>query len=341
MKAAIYNPYLDTLGGGERYTISFAKALSELGFNVDLEWKDKNIISVLEKRFGLKCDNINTVDSVSRGDGYDVCFWVSDGSIPALKARKNFLHFQVPFHDVGGRSLINKMKLFRISDIICNSLFTKNVIDKEFGVNSVVLYPPVDVDSFKPKKKQNIILAVGRFSGLLQNKGQEILIDNFKKMYDQGFKEWKLIVAGGAEVGEDNFLSVLREKSGGYPIKIEVGPEFRVLKDYFAAAKIFWAATGVGINENEFPENVEHFGITVVESMAAGCVPVAFNAGGFKESIKDGINGYLWNNEEELRNKTIELTTDHKNLKLLSKNAMNDSKNFSYEVFKENVKKLL
>lgn len=53
MKAAIYNPYLDTLGGGERYTLSFAKALLDKGYDVDIEWKSPGIIKLLEKRFGL------------------------------------------------------------------------------------------------------------------------------------------------------------------------------------------------------------------------------------------------------------------------------------------------
>ncbi|MFH1656622.1 MAG: hypothetical protein ABH956_02505, partial [Candidatus Nealsonbacteria bacterium] len=108
MKAAIYNPYLDTLGGGERYSISFAKILKEKGYEVFVQWKDLSIKEKLEERFGISLKGINFIPDIKRGDGYDSCFWVSDGSIPALKARKNYLHFQVPFKDVKGKSLINK-----------------------------------------------------------------------------------------------------------------------------------------------------------------------------------------------------------------------------------------
>src|SRR3989339_690373 len=112
-KAAIYNPYLDTLGGGEKYTLSFAKVLAEdLGYDVSIEWKEEKIKEKLIARFGLKLpQNINFVKNINRGDSYDICFWVSDGSIPTLRAKKNYIHFQVPFHDVDGRSLLNKMKL--------------------------------------------------------------------------------------------------------------------------------------------------------------------------------------------------------------------------------------
>ena len=101
-KASLYNPYLDTLGGGEKYTLSFA-----------IEWKDKNIKEKLTKRFGIKLPkNVNFVKDINRGEGYDVCFWVSDGSVPTLRAKNNYLHFQVPFTNVNGKSLLNKMKLF-------------------------------------------------------------------------------------------------------------------------------------------------------------------------------------------------------------------------------------
>src|SRR3989304_4255609 len=164
MRAAIYNPYLDTLGGGERYTLSFAKVLSDNGWDVDVEWKDEKIKKVSETRFGMDLSKINIVQAINRGDGYDLCFWVSDGSIPTLKSRKNLLHFQVPFHNVGGNSLLNKMKLFRIDNIVCNSVFTKKVIDHEYGVESTVLYPPAPVTLVKPKRKENLIIYVGRFS---------------------------------------------------------------------------------------------------------------------------------------------------------------------------------
>ena len=183
MKCAIYNPYLDTLGGGERYTLTFAKVLAEEGYDVDVEWKDLSIKEKLSKRFGLKLPaNIKIVDFVNRGEGYDLIFWVSDGSIPTLRASKNFIHFQFPFHDVNGSSLLNKMKLFRVNKIICNSRFTKAVIDQEYGLSSDVLYPPVANELYKPKRKINQICYISRFSNLTQNKGHEILIKEFKKL---------------------------------------------------------------------------------------------------------------------------------------------------------------
>ena len=342
-KATIYNPYLDTLGGGERYTLTFAKVLAEVGYDVDIEWKNKNIIEKLSKRFGLKLSqNIKIVESVNRGENYDLVFWVTDGSIPTLKATNNHLHFQVPFHNVNGKSLLNKMKLFRIKKIICNSNFTKNVIDKEYGVDSIVLYPPVATDLFKSKRKINQICYVSRFSNLTQNKGHEILIKAFKNLVkDAKFNSWKLILAGGIEVGSEKYLKYLKSKAVNLNIEFVESPTLEVLRDIFGKSKIFWSGAGFGENESKNPEKVEHFGITLVEAMSAGCVPVVYNAGGYKEIIDNGKNGYLWQNSRELINITKQLVYESGALTRLSKEAILSSRKYGYEEFKREIEKII
>lgn len=340
MRAAFFNPYLDTLGGGERYTMSFAKVLLDNGFKVDVQWKSLGISEKLEERFGLKLNSINYVRDIKRGDGYDVCFWVSDGSIPLLRSRKNFLHFQFPFKDVNGRSLINKMKLFRINKIVCNSYFTKSFIDQEYGVDSEVIYPPVDVASIRPKRKENIILSVGRFSQLTQAKNQHILVETFKKIARR-YPDWRLILAGGSDVGVDDYLRKLIKSSSAYPIEIIENPDFEKIKDLYGKSKIYWTATGFGINEKTEPKKVEHFGIAVVEAMSGGCVPLAYSAGGHKETIVEDENGFLWKKIPELTKKTKTLLDNPKKLREISANAKEDARVYEYNRFEGDVLDLL
>ncbi len=340
MKAAIYNPYLDTLGGGERYTMAVATTLVKLGYGVDVEWKDTSIKDKLEARFGIDLSGVSFVDDVKRGDGYDVCFWVSDGSIPALKSRNNFLHFQVPFTGVSGRSILNRVKLTRVKKIICNSKFTKRFIDKEFGVDSFVLYPPVATHQFKPKTKEDIILNVSRFSQLLQSKGQDALIKSFK-VFSKSNPGYQLILAGGVEVGADKYVEKLKKLIGGYNIKIIKSPSFSELKELYGSARFFWSAAGIGVNEKKEPKRVEHFGITLVEAMASGCVPIVYKAGGYKEIIRDGVNGYLWSTTARLTQITRKLVANEKLVKNISTLAKKDASKYSYEEFGENFKSLL
>ncbi len=341
MRAAIHNPYLDTLGGGERYTLSFARVLQSSGWKVDIAWNDPKIKSLLEERFGMDLGGIGIVDDIKRGDGYDLCFWVCDGSIPTLQSRKNILHFQVPFHGVGGKSLLNRMKLFRINKIVCNSEFTKKVVDREYGVNSVVVYPPVPTHDIKPKRKENIIMYVGRFSPLLQSKKQDVLIKAFKRLFDGGLVDWKLVLAGGIELGVGDYLEKLKKMSEGYPIEIMKSPDFKILKDLYGRARIFWSASGYGEDEKKFPEKVEHFGITPVEAMSAGAVPILYNAGGHKEIVKDGVNGFVWESTSSLISKTKKVISGRGVYTGLSKVAKNDSQKFSYERFEKEILSLI
>lgn len=337
-KAAIIDPYLDSMGGGELYTLSFAKILLEMGYEVDLEWDKPGIKDVLSERFDLNLTGLNIVADTNRGDGYDLSFWVSDGSIPALKARKNILHFQVPFKDVNGKSLINRMKLFRVNKIISNSMFTKKTVDAEYGIDSIVIYPPVSIDLIKAKRKENLILYVGRFSNLLQSKRQDVLVDAFTKI---NLKDWRLVLAGGSEIGDDGFIEKLKKSSLDKNIVILESPSRKEILDYFGHAKIFWSASGFGINEAENPKKMEHFGISAVEAMAAGAVPVIYNGGGHKEIVTHDVDGYLWNNVEELITSTSQLVNNKIVWNNLSKNAKNSAAKFSYAKFRENVNKIL
>lgn len=353
MKAGIYDPYLDTLGGGERYSLTVADCLSKNGYQVDVFWDDKADKKRLEERLGIKLERVNFIPDIFKKAGiikkwrilkkYDFIFYLSDGSIPFLFGKKNILHFQVPFHAGRRKSLINKIKFRKIKAVVCNSFFTKKFIDQEYGIKSEVLYPPIDVASFKPLKKENIIINVGRFTDLLHQKRQDILVTvfkNLKKLYPKETEGWRLILAGGDEEGQ-KLVARLEQMSKGFPIKIIANPRFDSLKEIYGQAKIFWTAAGFGINEEKEPEKVEHFGITTVEAMAAGCVPVVIRKGGQPEIVKDGVNGLLWESKEELVKKTLNLIKEPKVLEKLAKAAEKRVTDFSQVRFCQQLKEII
>jgi len=347
MKAGIFDPYLDTIGGGERYALTVAEALLKKGWRVDLFWPDKEIKEKLIQNFALEIERVNFVsyspwkrNLLNRWNfewEYDLLFYLSDGSVPMMLGRRNLLHFQVPFKNLRP-TIKNKIKLETIDKIICNSLFTKQVIDGRLKVNSTVIYPPVDVGSIKPGKKEDVILSVGRFSQLLQGKRQDVLVRTFKEMVDRGGLEgWKLILAGGSEIGGREFLGKIRKMAEDYPIEIVENPNFARLVRLYGKARIFWTASGYGIDEEKEPEKVEHFGITTVEAMAAGCIPIVMRKGGQKEIVQDGENGFLWETVEELIEKTKRVVSGETLARNLSVKASLRSQDFSKEEFYEQI----
>lgn len=337
MRALIYDPYLDTAGGGERYMLTAANVLSKNGYKVDVYWPDPKIAQWLEPRLGIDFSNISFVETLSHGAGYNVVFWLSDGSLPLLLGGKNIIHFQTPFTNVNGSSLFNRLKKTKIDNFVCNSNFTRNVIDKEFKVDAKVVYPPVDTSFFVPGKKENVILFVGRYSQLQQLKRQDILIDSFKKMYKKGLRGWRLVLVGGSEVGGREYVQFLKSESKGYPIDILENLPLEDVKKAYARAKIFWSASGFGVNEETHPFQVEHFGMSVVEAMAAGAVPVAVNKGGHKETINPGEDGFLWDTTDELQAVTLDLIKDEGRRKEIAEKGQGTSQKFSVEEFEKNI----
>jgi glycosyltransferase involved in cell wall biosynthesis len=345
-RAALYTPYAETLGGGERYLLTLAQILLDNGWQVEATFKDNKLLNQARKRFNLPLKGLDLVeqDFLQRKPflnhrRYDLLFWVSDGSIPTMMAKRNWLHFQVPFHNVGGRSLFNIMKLRLINRVICNSYFTKKIIDKEYGISADVWYPPVAVDNFAPSKKENLIVSVSRFETTMNVKRQDVLVSAFKKLVKEGLSGWKLILIGGSLVKEENnsFLKNLKKQARGYPIEFKVNIPFAELKEIYSRAKIFWHAAGFGIDENKQPERVEHFGMTTVEAMASGCWPLVYEAGGQREifeNFKDK-NLCLWTKKTELADKTKKIISQT----ISSKPLINLAQQFSVANFVSNVKK--
>jgi len=346
MKAGIYDPYLDTLGGGERYCFALAELLYNLGWQVDFFWDGKDVKSQINSRLGFKTEKVsfvipprNIFEKLMTHPRYDLLFYVSDGSIPWLFGKRNFLHLQVPFKNHLGRSLLNRLKFLKIDKVICNSRFTKKIVDSEYGVDGLVIYPPVELGKFKPGKKENLLISVGRFSQLLQAKRQDVLISAFKKFFDSGFNDWSLILAGGSEVGGQEYVQKLKKMVGPYPIQILENVSLDHLTKLYSKAKIFWAGSGYEINEEKMPEKVEHFGISVVEAMSAGVIPVLVKKGGFREIIEDGKNGFLWQDSDELVRITDKLAKSK--LEKIQKEAIKRSKMFSKEVFNEKFRQII
>lgn len=341
MKAALYTPYLDTIGGGERYMLSIARVLLEEQWKVDIETDNPELIEKAAKRFGFSLDGLHAVPTINRGEGYDLCVWLSDGSIPTLRSRKNILHFQRPFQDVDGRSLVSRMKFFRIAEVIVNSEFTKKFIDDEFPRQSTVLYPPVDVAQFKPRTKENLITYVGRFSQLEQSKRQDVVLTAFLKFYRFHLGNWKLILAGSSDVGRTEEVEVLREHAKKDSVEILENPPFSKIQNLYGKAMFFWSAAGYGVDEKANPQKLEHFGMTVVEAMASGCVPIIYNGGGHKESVEHGVNGFLWNNPQDMISYTKKLIQDKKMFQKMSIAAQHSAQKYSYEAFKNSFLKLI
>jgi glycosyltransferase involved in cell wall biosynthesis len=336
--AAIFNPYWDTLGGGEKYVAVVVEAYLRAGYQPHILWHDPKILHHIRIRFGLPLKGAvvdtefyslfkssSPTTKLKLSSQFDSFFWLSDGSIPLLGSKQNILHFQVPFNKKA--SLINRVKIKNFDLIICNSVFTKKIIDNSYSCKSKVLYPPITL--MPQAKKENIILSVGRFDNILHSKRQDILINAFKELNPPG---WALILAGGS-LNSSGKITSLKKFIGNHQITVIVNPSFNKIKQLYSTAKIYWHAAGYGANLKKNPERAEHFGIVTVEAMSAGVIPVVFAGGGQLEIIQDGYNGYLWQTPDELISRTQTLIEDNKTNQNIIDHALETAKTFKQERF--------
>lgn len=196
------------------------------------------------------------------------------------------------------------------------SQFTQRWVQRYWGLPSALLYPPVAVEQFGGSRvaapEKPYILSVGRFFAGQHNKRHLVMIEAFRRLVEGGLRGWELRLVGGVTPGaaHTRYLQQVRAAAEGLPIHVEAGLPFDQLVRRYREAAVYWHAAGYDEDEEHSPIKAEHFGITTVEAMAAGCVPVVIARGGQPELVAHGVDGFLWQTLDELCRYTLQLLDD-------------------------------
>lgn len=256
----------------------------------------------------------------------------------------HLIHFPVqPYSKVFkkfiGKYLDNKYKK-SYKQFWTNSRFTESYLRKWWGLESIVVNPPIDmkrINEEEIKKKQNTIIMVGR---LVPDKKIKELVELFLSI-KTSLTGFELIIVGNQDSNYLEYYYQLKEFANQNDcIKILTDVSYNVLVSEYKRAKIFWHGKGFDVDENN-PLLMEHFGMTTVEAMANGCVPVVINKAGQKEIVENKISGYLWDDLEQLKEFTLSLSNDEIKLEEFSKNAIKRSESFLMPAFSEKINSLI
>lgn len=355
-KAALYNPYLDTLGGGEKHILSLLKVLDDEDTEITVFW-NHDLTEDIREKFNLRfkhlsfAPNIFKKKSVLKKIGelrkFDYFFYVTDGSYFISGAKKNYIFAMVPDERLYQQTFVNRLKIFNYR-FFCNSQFTQMYLSR-FGIKADICYPFIE-DRYvgaplSSMKKENIILSVARFFPQLHTKKHDVLIKTFMKLKAQNpkLKDYKLVLAGGLMKEDKAYFDNLK-KLAAADDHIVFYPNLKSnqLFDLYKKARFFWHFTGYGENDQEHPERVEHLGISPIEAMAMGCITFCFDAGGPKEIIEDGKTGYLFETVEELATQMTEIMASQKKRETMRMQAKRTvAERFSYPVFRKRVDEII
>ena len=241
---------------------------------------------------------------------------------------------------------VNRRAIDSYQLILANSMFTQGWIRAYWGRDSNVVYPVVDDMSGPDIHKARLILNVGRFfakgdAGAL--KSQETLVEVFGNMTEAHQAGWELHLAGSLarDAGSIHLAQRIRSIAEGLPITIHFDAEYEELRKLYRRASIYWHATGYGLDPKLHPEAQEHFGITTVEAMTAGAIPIVIRTAGQAETVEHGRNGFLWKSVAELRDFTYRVIRDESLRKTLRAEAVRSSARFGKNSFCRAFDKLL
>ena len=160
--------------------------------------------------------------------------------------------------------LIRHIKEGKNVDVLTNSQYTATVIRKDVDRESTVVYPGIDIERFKTKSKtrRSGVVSVGMIS---KHKHYEITCDVMTRIGSP------YAIMGRIPSGERPYHDMLRARYPG--VRLIPSASFREMRNRLWNTKVYLHA------------RIEDFGISVVESIAAGCVPVVPDAGGIKETV--------------------------------------------------------
>ncbi len=187
----------------------------------------------------------------------------------------------------------------RVHFFIANSEHIRQRIARSYNRDSVVIYPPVRTGRFglNEAPRKDYYMCPGRF---VPYKKIDMVIRAFQQMPD---KRLILIGEGWGASGFDEMLK-------GHPNIEWLGyREDAEMIQYMQEAKacIFAAK--------------EDFGIMCVEAQACGTPVLALDYGGYKETVIDGVTGYLFAEQTEdaviaaVRKMEAQPLTDHRSVR--------------------------
>ena len=189
-----------------------------------------------------------------------------------------------------------------------------------------MIYPGVDIQYFNTKENKtdadiklgkDAILTVSR---LVPAKGLDLIIEALSLIKNQ--TDFNLHIAGGTAEEKKSAEELETEKQlkdmiGRYKLTQRVGfigfvDHDKILPSYYRKADLFILGG-----------RYEPFGLTTLEAMACGTVPIVSSVAGSREVIVDRLNGFIVDTQDKkaLSKLILEILTNHKLRKKVAENA--------------------
>lgn len=375
MRVGVWDRYWTTVGGGEQYAGAIALALAE-HHEVELLTPERFDAAVLRDRLGLDLAPLAQRDVGTHEDvaverravaeasaDYDLFVNVTFLGDHPNRARSGWYVTHFPELPVIGRrerlALARRGERAVLRDpaaptprrlgflegygtVVANSGFTASWVERRWGRPARVLHP--QVPAVPPLPKEPLVVAVGRFFAPRSGhcKRQLELVRAFRQLVrDSGAPGWRLVLLGGCDPEHRDYLSAVRREAVGLPVEVRPNAPGALVRELLGKASLCWHGAGLGQDVERHPERAEHFGISVVEAMSAGAVPVVVGVGGPAGTVEDGVSGLHVLDLDGFAAATRRLLADPPLLERLAEGARRRATEFHAPAFRARVGELL
>lgn len=373
----------NSLGGAEKLTVILCRVLKDLGYRVRLITTGKVNWQHIQRVFGSNnniIDNKTVVPLLNIPSSIytKLYFWVlrdlvalnifkqkchliiiTAPSYPLANADIEYVHFPDFTYEgflINNAQKYNKRLILRIYSlpyklisnihknlynfvngkplIVTNSKFSQIVLCRYLGCQkSIVVYPPVEVKKYlrlvhAHKNRENIVVTVSRFDPL---KNLEVIPDIITRA-----RNAKYVIIGGADRRSD-YVREIRRKAK----KLGVDDKLVVLTNASEDVKLkVLSKAKVYLHTMKY----EHFGISIVEGMAAGLIPIVHRSGGPWIDILDrrnGVYGYAYFDSEEASQYISQILENRGLYEEISDRAVKRAMIFDVDVFKRRIQSIV
>lgn len=314
MKIGLFHPSLNKFGGGEFVAFVITNTLAKNGYEIELLVSERIRQTQIKKMFGEEMDPSVKITvkpfHTQPGSSFDICPTLLHSLVFKSKcdilidtysncifpwADICYIHF--PFlNDYnyrtrfpylrGGRIrpvlgfphmlYARKLQNYENKLIIANSNYSAEGIRKFLNVRVEIMYPPVpqalfeqSFDRLISNQKENLVVTVSRFSF-------EKELEKIPKIAKLAKGDLKFILIGLLHDPKvyEYILRSIKELDLEKKVEVIANAPKKELENILKRAKVYLhTMTG------------EHFGISIVEAMAMGCIPIVHNSGGMSEFV--------------------------------------------------------
>lgn len=282
------------LGGIETWVVNVCRLLKKNGYNIkilssgditDFPNDIQDIVEILEISYINYKESTQNIYNTLNDNSIMICNWMTQAFMAAYYQKyidkRDIKIIGMVHHDMKGFYMRNQYLSQYIDRFVCVSNDTCKKMINEYGIESkkVMYHPvPIDVPRYTEKSKEIVLAYAGRLVKSQKRLDRVIeLLDELEKRKI----EYTMNIAGEGPYKEKIFEYITKNN-----IQDRVILYGNLNEDEM---KVFWKKSNIVLSVSDS----EGMGLSILEGMANGLIPIVTDTAGIRMYVDDNKNGFI------------------------------------------------